>query len=122
MKNSAFSHSVKYLSLNLVGDVLNFPIWWYTKGFLRLLKFVGKQLVYFEKILGLLIKIKNLFKPMFQDYTFAGLVIGIIIRTFVLTFDIILYFLILVVAVLTILFYLLLPIFVVRQIFYFFYE
>jgi len=63
-------------------EILYFPIWWYTKGALGVIKFLFNFLRNVEKYLALWIWIKNIFKPMYSQYDFAGMVISFFIRSF----------------------------------------
>jgi hypothetical protein len=61
-------------------DLLFFPVWWYSQGFFLFLKkniaFITEQ----EKSLGVMIWIKNIFRPMYGQTDWQGKLISIFIR------------------------------------------
>lgn len=71
---------LEQLFLDAIGDIVYFPVWWYTKG----LKFFSL------KILNLLrsgneslapgVWLKNIFVPMYGQYDWQGRLISILVR------------------------------------------
>lgn len=113
--NNLSFYSVKIL-VEIIRDILYFPIWWYSRGLNNILKSLGNFLINKQKSLGLFVWIKNIFVPMYGQYDWQGILISffvrliqIIIRSIAMIFWIIL-------AVLAICFWLLLPIFVIYEI------
>lgn len=72
---SAFAVTARFL-----GNILFFPIWWYSLGFIR---FAGK-IIYFwrseQQALGFSVWLKNIFVPMYGQNDFAGRLISFFIR------------------------------------------
>ena len=68
--------------IELVEDLLYFPIWWYSKGLWQVILGVQRFLSDKLKSLALLVWIKNLFVPMFGQEDFAGRLISFFIRFF----------------------------------------
>ncbi|MFA5024535.1 MAG: hypothetical protein WC523_06310 [Patescibacteria group bacterium] len=66
--------------LQLIGEILYFPLWWYSVGFWRLLKSIGRSLQSEEEALGLFIWAKNIFVPMYGQYDWAGRIISFLVR------------------------------------------
>lgn len=66
--------------LLLPRDLLYFPIWWYTRGFLRFAKSFGQALHFKWQELGVGIWVKNLFVPMFGERDMAGRLISFFVR------------------------------------------
>lgn len=68
------------IAAQLVGEILYFPIWWYSVGFFRLLKnswrFLGRE----EDSLGFSIWAKNIFVPMYGQNDWAGRIISFFVR------------------------------------------
>ncbi len=63
-----------------IGEILYFPLWWYSVGFIETLK---KELNFLRnqaKSLGFSIWLKNIFVPMYGQYDIAGRVISFFIR------------------------------------------
>jgi hypothetical protein len=57
-----------------------FPLWWYTQGFLNILKKFGKFLLMREKSLALFLWIKNIHKPMYAQTDWQGRLISLFMR------------------------------------------
>ncbi|HOX96861.1 MAG TPA: hypothetical protein PL066_00695 [bacterium] len=66
--------------LALPRDLLYFPIWWYTRGFVRFAKAFGNSLRYKWQELGVGVWIKNLFVPMFGVHDISGRLISFFMR------------------------------------------
>ena len=55
-----------------VWEIIFFPLWWYSRGFLRL---AGKIIVFWreeQRALGVSVWLKNIFVPMYGQHDFAG--------------------------------------------------
>lgn len=115
MSNSFIFYSLQILA-ELVRDVLYFPLWWYSRGFFNLLLGVKNFLADKEKSLALLIWLKNIFKPMYAQHDFAGMLISFFMRSVQIFFRslIMIFWLILCLAVIAA--WLALPIFVIYEI------
>jgi len=66
--------------LQLVGEILYFPLWWYSVGFFRLLKSIWQFWRGEEAALGFSVWLKNLFVPMYGQHDFAGRLISFLVR------------------------------------------
>jgi hypothetical protein len=64
----------------ILGEIIYFPIWWYSVGFWRLLKNSWQFLSHQEEILGFSVWAKNIFVPMYGQHDFAGRVISFLMR------------------------------------------
>lgn len=66
--------------LQAAGEILYFPVWWYSAGLLR----AGRRLLDFwldqEKILGVGVWVQNIFVPMYGQRDWAGRIISFIMR------------------------------------------
>jgi hypothetical protein len=117
MTQNAFFLLIKYVAIDLVGDFIYFPIWWYTKGFKKNLLFTGLKIQGAQNSLGVSIWAKNLFRPMYGQYDIQGRLISFLMRFFQLIFRSIAFafafVFILIIPVVWIVF----PIFVIFQIF-----
>lgn len=72
--------STRFLLLDIVGDVLLFPVWWYTKGLADLATRMSQALLDFLDELNIGILAKSLFKPMYGDYSWSGRLISFPVR------------------------------------------
>ena len=64
----------------VIGEVLYFPIWWYSVGLGRLLKKVFNYCRDQEESLGLFVWAKNIFVPMYGQHDLGGRVISFFVR------------------------------------------
>lgn len=83
IKNMAKSHfltSVPQAVLSFLGNILFFPLWWYSLGFIM---FASRIIAFWrdeQKSLGFLVWLKNIFVPMYGQHDFAGRIISFFIR------------------------------------------
>lgn len=110
-----FSHNFLTYSgkvlIQILGEILYFPIWWYTVGFFRFLKNSFRFFSDQEKSLGFLIWAKNLFVPMYGQYDWAGRLISFVIRLVQIVFRGLALFIWLLLVLLAIVVWLMFPIF-----------
>ncbi len=76
---SLMADSGKILA-QFVWEVLYFPIWWYTRGFLKSLIWAKNFLSARLRGLALLVWVKNLFTPMFGQNDWVGKLISFFMR------------------------------------------
>jgi len=78
LHNNIAIYSLKII-LEVIKDILYFPLWWYSRGFfifvLGVLNFIKNQ----EKSLALFVWIKNIFKPMYGQTDWQGILVSIFI-------------------------------------------
>lgn len=72
--------SLKFIIVDLLVDFLYWPIWWYSKGLVKTSQFAIHQIILEEKRIGLLLWIKNIFKPMYGQYDWQGRIISFFMR------------------------------------------
>src|SRR3989344_960988 len=115
MESGVISFS-KFLLADVIGDVLYFPFWWYSRGLLHFLKALGNRLRNLAVKLGLGVWTRYLFTPMFGQYDVVGRIISFFVRIFqILTRSVVMLAAAIVSAVLLCV-YLALPIFLLWQI------
>ncbi len=112
---SVFSDSAKIIG-EFILDILYFPLWWYTRGFF-------KVLVWAERFLGarfrgsaLGVWLRNLFTPMYGQHDWAGMLISFIVRCFQIFFRTLMMIFWLAYVVVAIALWLVAPVFIVSQI------
>ena len=70
--------------LTAVGEVafviIYFPFWWYSIGFIRFLRYLGRFLKGREEELALFVWIKNIFRPMYGQEDLTGRLISFFMR------------------------------------------
>lgn len=115
------ANPVKILFLLLAEELKNilyFPLWWYSKGFLKVVVGGGRMIADFDQSLGFSIWLKNLFVPMFGQHDFAGRAISFFLRLVQVVFK---GFALLLIALFILAIYigwLVLPIFIILMTFY----
>jgi len=115
VSNNFFVFSLKIV-VELVGDIIFFPLWWYSKG---LFDFLKSQLQFLEnrqKGLALAVWIKNIFKPMFGQNDWQGKLISVIMRIFQIIIRSIAMMFWILVSFLLIIFWISLPVLIFYQI------
>jgi len=95
--------------------ILYFPIWWYSKGLLKVfdggLAFISDM----EQTLGFSIWVKNLFTPIFGQRDLAGRLISFFLRLFEIIFRGIALIIIIILVIIVLIIWLVLPIFIISQ-------
>ncbi|MFZ4648052.1 MAG: hypothetical protein ACOYMB_00250 [Patescibacteria group bacterium] len=66
--------------------VIYFPFWWYSVGFIRFLRSLGRFLKEKQESLALFVWIKNIFRPMYGQEDFAGRLISFFMRVIQIIF------------------------------------
>jgi len=78
-KHNFFTYGGKII-VEILGEILFFPIWWYSIGFVRLVKNVFRFWRNQEKSLGFSVWAKNIFVPMYGQNDFSGRLISFVMR------------------------------------------
>ena len=115
VSHNFLTYSAKIIA-QILGEILYFPVWWYSVGFFRALKNLFNFWRNQEKSLGFSVWLRNIFVPMYGQYDFPGRLISFIIRLVQIIFRgallLVLLFLLLIILFL----WLLLPIFLLLAI------
>lgn len=118
MSNNIFIQAVRVLFLDLLAEILYFPVWWYTAGFFNILLNFANNLRQAQKNLGLGLLFRYMFQPMFGQYDRAGRVISFFMRLVIVTYKSILFVVQFIFYLAVVVFWLVLPLVVVTGIFY----
>ncbi len=119
MKNNIFLSALKYITVDIVLDILYFPIWWYSKGLQRVLSYVRNSAAFFiRRRLALGVWLKSMFKPMFGDYTKEGRIISFFMRVIVLIWKLVITVVWLVCLFVLVIIWIILPPFIIYYILY----
>jgi hypothetical protein len=86
MQQSFIFSAIKVAFIDIALDILNFPVWWYSRGFVKALKASGASLYNSYRDLAIGILFKNMFKPMYGEYSLSGRLISFFARIFILLF------------------------------------
>ncbi|MFH1315607.1 MAG: hypothetical protein ABIH67_04380 [Candidatus Uhrbacteria bacterium] len=71
---------IRYFFIDLIGGVLNFPIWWYTRGLNKAQRFCFGSIKDRWKDLAIGLWFKNLFVPMYGETAISGRLISLLAR------------------------------------------
>ena len=107
--------SIKYVLVDLIGDILYWPIWWYSSGFKKTAESLWQRFLRMEERLALRIWFINLLTPMFGQTDWQGRLISFFIRLIQI---IVRFILLLIVGAVCLIFlgiWLILPVFVTYQ-------
>lgn len=116
MQPSRSALTLRFLAVDVVGAVVYFPVWWYTVGALKALRWCWGRLSGAATAFGFGIWIRNLFTPMYGQRDIAGRLISFFMRLVTIVFyALILAVLAVLLAVLAVL-WLVIPAFIVWQI------
>lgn len=116
MQNNAGTKIFSYIVKDLVGDVLYWPVWWYTTGLLDSFFTMLDSAKVANDELGLTIWIKNIFVPMYGDYSREGRIISFFMRLVIIIGRSFLFIGWLVFSLICFIIWLILPLFIVYQI------
>ena len=104
--------------IEVLRDIVYFPLWWYSFGLVEALKKVKNFIINRERSLGLLVWIKNIFTPMYGQRDIAGVLISFFMRLVQIVFRGVAMLFWLAAAVCLVAAWLLAPIFIIYQIIY----
>ena len=114
--DNIFTGTIKFLFNDLILDVLNFPVWWYSRGLkIRWLALV-KDIKEAGRRTALVLWLKNMFVPMYGYYDVWSRIISFMMRLVLLPFKFIIFCLWSVWYLLIFLFYFFLPPFIIFMI------
>ena len=80
MPRSLAHRATTYVIRDLIGDVLYFPVWWYSAGVRLAVRRMERQWLTLFDRLGLKYLLLNMGRPMYGDYTRSGKIISFFFR------------------------------------------
>jgi len=83
-KQNIATSAAKAVLVDIIGDVLYFPVWWYTAGFKHIFLNRLRSTAAMADHLALRLLLLNIFKPMFGQYDRAGRLISFFMRIVIL--------------------------------------
>lgn len=104
--------------VRLLWDIIYFPFWWYSLGLFFIAKNLGNFLANRERSLAWFVWIKNIGKPMYQQYSWEGRIISFFVRLVQIIFRGIFLLIWLVICLFIFLLWLVIPIYAVYQIYF----
>jgi len=106
----------RYIVSRFVYHVFIFFEHWYIGGFIVFFGIFERVIQRFEGVFAILITLRNFFKPLFQDRTFMGYILGFIFRTFRILIGGIIYLVIAVIGLVLYLMWAIIPIYSIVKI------
>lgn len=86
MPENVIVKATRFVFGDVLFDVVRFPIWWYTTGTANAARFTWQEFLSVLDRLSIPILIRNLFKPMYGDYSKSGRAISFFVRIIVFVF------------------------------------
>lgn len=120
MTQNLFLSSLRFVFRDLLGDLLYFPFWWYSKGTAKVAFFCLKEIKETSRRLSIGILFSHLLKPMYGQYDLAGRIISFFFRILQFAWHLLFMLIWLVVMLAILIFWLGFPIFTAWQIISFF--
>ncbi len=75
---------IRTLTVDGLREVLMLPIWWYTGGMIRTLRWMLDSMKTAPGFFGLQVWVKNIFVPMYGDTSFVGRLVSFGVRSFMI--------------------------------------
>jgi hypothetical protein len=72
--------TLRFVLVDIIIQILYFPVWWYTEGTLKIVRSVVTQVQALGRSLGLKILFQFLLKPMYGQADIAGRIISFFVR------------------------------------------
>lgn len=74
------------IAADLIKNIIYFPVWWYSRGLKQLAIKLKGFLADKERSLALFVWMKNIFRPMYSQYDWPGMLISFFVRFFQIIF------------------------------------
>ena len=84
LRQNIFFVAGKSIFIDIIGDALFFPLWWYTSGLKHVIENFVRSIIEMSDHLALRLLILNIFKPMFAQTDRAGRMISFFMRIVIL--------------------------------------
>jgi hypothetical protein len=98
------------VTVEIILDILKFPLWWYTAGLWLMLQWSGRTVSGYARFFAIEVWIKNIFVPMFGQYDWQSRIISVFMRIVQIIGRSIALFIVMVLALLVVLIYLFGPV------------
>lgn len=84
MAQSTSARAATFILRESVGELLYFPVWWYSHGFALTARKLLNSWLGLSRRLSLVILLRTMGKPMYGDYTRSGKIISFFFRLLIL--------------------------------------
>ncbi len=109
--------TLKFIFVDVIGDFLYWPIWWYSFGLRDRLVWFMEQVKTTWKLLAIDLWLKNFFVPMYGDRSILGRAISLVFRLLILVWKLIWFFIWVVVVMCVVFLWIAAPVVVVYMIY-----
>lgn len=82
--NNIVIANVKFILIDIIGDFVYWPIWWYTVGLKNVLVWFSRQVKNLWLVLAIGLWLKSMFVPMYADRSILGRGISFVMRIIIL--------------------------------------
>ena len=113
MTQNIIIQAFKSFVIDLLKEVLYFPIWWYPAGLKRTVLYIWNSIRSSFNNLALPIMFKNLFKPMFGQYDREGRIISFFMRIILTISRLVVFILFIIFYILLLIIWVVIPIIIV---------
>jgi len=113
MTQNIIIQAIKSIFIDIIGEILYFPIWWYTAGLKRTVLYIWNSIRSSFNNLALPIMFKNLFKPMFGQYDREGRIISFFMRIILTISRLVVFILFIIFYILLLIIWVVIPIIIV---------
>lgn len=72
--------TIRFLLIDLIGNVVYFPLWWYTTGTIQIIQLITREISGFAKSLNLRILFQFLLTPMYGYNDITSRIISFFVR------------------------------------------
>lgn len=100
---------INILRIIILDELIEFFDFWYLHFPKNLIRNYSDRFYSLDKVLGFRSNLRNISKPLFQDYTLIGYILAFIYRILIIVFSSIIYSLLFIVYVIFLLIWLILP-------------
>ncbi len=118
MTQNIIVQALRSLIIDLVGEILYFPIWWYSQGLLKILAYFVNSIKSTNRNLALSLLLRNFFRPMFGVQDRSGRIISLFMRLILILGRLLVFILLLAFYTLAVIFWLVLPLVVAAGLYY----
>lgn len=78
--------TTKFILVDIVGDILYWPVWWYSRGIKKLAVYIYSEIINYQDRVGLKLWLASLFKPMYGQSDWQGRLISFFMRFVILIY------------------------------------
>lgn len=117
MAQNLFSQASRILLIDAVGEILYFPLWWYSEGLIRIFRYFVESIKNANRDLAFTLLLKNLLRPMYGVQDRSGRLISLFMRFILILSRSFIFILFVLFNIIVVLFWIFLPLMVAGGLF-----